>query len=176
MKSAFSGFSRIGEQLASEPRVQQARDWYRHQSARDQLIVRAVAVLLLLAVIFSLFFAPLIRQHQALTTELNRQQSFYQLMLDNASRFGGKAAAASGDSKTLLASVGNLARVSQVRMTRYEQDGDSLRVWLDNVSFDDTMSWIEALAQRHGIQVSQINIDQTDNTGIVNVRVTFVQG
>ncbi len=176
MKSLSGGVSKMGDRLSSDPRVQQARDWYQHQTPRDQLIVRLVAVLLLLAIIFSVFFAPLIKRHESLSNELNKQLGFYQLMIDNAPQFGGRAAAASSDGKSLLASVGNQARASQVRMTRYEQDGDSLRVWCDNVKFDDTMVWIETLAQRNSVFVSQINIDQTDNSGIVDVRVTFVQG
>lgn len=176
MKSLTGGLSRISDQLASDPRAQQAKDWYQHQTPRDQLIVRAVAVLVLLAVIFSLFFAPLIKQNESLNNELTQKLGFYQLMIDNAPQFGGRAAVASSDGKSLLASVGNQARASQVRMTRYEQDGDSLRVWLDNVSFDDTMTWIETLSQRHSVFVSQINIDRTDNSGLVDVRVTFTQG
>ena len=176
MSTLHSSWRRLTQQLANEPRVQMAKDWYQHQSARDQLVVRLVLVLLLLALVFSVLFAPLMRQHESLSTELRKQQAFYQLMVDNAPAFAGRAAASASDGKTLLASVGNQARASQVRMTRYEQDGDSLRVWLDNVKFDDTILWIETLSQRHSVRVSQINIDQTDNSGIVNVRVTFFQG
>lgn len=176
MKSLTGSLSRIGDQLASDPKVQQAKDWYQHQTPRDQLIVRFVAALLLLAIIFSLFFAPLIKQNASLNSELTQELGFYQLMMDNASQFGGRAAVATSDGKSLLASVGNQARASQVRMTRYEQDGESLRVWLDNASFDNTMRWIETLSQRHNVFVSQINIDRTDNSGLVDVRVTFTQG
>ncbi len=176
MKSLSSGITRVGDQLSSDPRVQQAKDWYQHQTPRDQLIVRLVAGLLLLAIVFSVFFAPLLKQHDALSNELTKKLGFYQLMMDNAPQFGGRAAVASSDGKSLLASVGNQARASQVRMTRYEQDGDSLRVWLDDVSFDNTMIWIETLSQTHRVFVSQINIDRTDNSGLVDVRVTFTQG
>lgn len=157
-------------------RIRQAQDWYQSQTARDQLVVRLVLGLLIMAVIFSIFVAPLIRQNGELSKELETKTQFYELMAQNGARFSGSLPRSSNIDKPILAVVSQQAKRDQIQLTRYEQDGESLRVWVDNTSFDDAAQWVERLSRTQGVQVGQINIDRKPEPGRVDLRVTFIQG
>lgn len=160
--------------LESDPRIQQAKDWYQSQTPRDQLIVRGVAILLAISLAFLVLVLPLIQQNAELNTTLNAKVGFYNTMADNADRFAQSGGASAGASNTpLLALVSQQARKSGVTLTRYEQDGDSLRVWVDGVAFDDAISWMEALGRQFGVRATQVNIDRINDAGRVNIRATF---
>ena len=170
----MSAIDKIRDSFNSDSRVRQARDWYQSQSTRDQLIVRLTAVFTALALIFLILVLPLIQQSGDLDAQLRSKLQFYNTMADNADRFSGAGGATAGAANTpLLGLVSQQARKSGVTLTRYEQDGDSLRVWVDGAPFDETIVWIENLSRQFGVRVSQINIDRVAEAGRVNVRATF---
>jgi len=169
-----SAFEKLRANLASDPRVQQASEWYQKKPPRDQLVIRAVATLAVLAILFSLFVAPLIRENAELKETLERKVSFYELMAENGARFS-SSGSVSGN-KPLLSTVSQEARKSGITLTRYEQDGSSLRVWVDDAGFDDAIRWIESLSRQKGVVASQVNIDRDDQPGRADIRITFSQG
>lgn len=173
MKAALD---KIQVAFLEDPRVRQVQDWYQAQTVRDQLVVRLVLGLIILAVVFSIFVAPLIRQNSELKSQLETKTEFYELMAKNGARFSGSSVGVSSLDKPILAVVSQQARKDQIQLTRYEQDGESLRVWVDNASFDDSARWIERLSRTQGVQVGQINIDRKPEPGRVDLRVTFTQG
>ena len=170
----MKALDKLRSSLESDPRVQQARDWYHAQAPRDQLIVRGVAILLALSLTFLILVLPLLQQNTQLSTTLNAKMSFYNTMADNAGRFAqGRGASAAASNTPLLALVSQQARKSGVTLTRYEQDGDSLRVWVDGAAFDEAITWMEELGRQFGVRATQVNIDRIGDAGRVNIRATF---
>jgi len=159
----------LKEQFSNHPQVQAVKNWYHTLPGRDQLIVRAVAVLVAAALVFLLIYAPLIKQQRSLSSKLDRAVASYNRIADNAHKFGG----AGTSSGPVLSVVTQQARKSGITLSRYEQDGKGLRVWVDKVAFDDAISWLENLQTGQGIRVSQINIERKDNPGWVDVRATL---
>ena len=67
------------------------------------------------------------------------------------------------------------AKASGLSLSRYEQDGQGLRIWLDDVSFDDAMTMLEALQSSAGVVANQVNVDKADRPGVVDIRATLSQ-
>jgi len=167
--------AKLMQTLADNPQIQQGVQWYRSQTARDQLIVKLVGTLFVLALIFLLIIWPLVQEHKRLNSKLDSSVSFYNLMASNAGQFAGQRGGAVVSGKPLLTTVSQFARRQNVTLTRYEQDGDALRVWIDDGNFDDVATLIETLSRTQGIRVSQINVDRVNEPGKANVRATFTQ-
>ena len=159
------------QQLLANPYMQQGVQWYGGQSSRDQNIIKAVALLLVLALVFLMVYAPLLQGRTSAEAELNKNIKIYNLLASNAGRFA--TGAASNNSVSILSAVTNQARAQNLNLSRYEQDGANLRIWLDRVPFDDAISWLEALERQYAVSVSQISIDRTDSVGRVDVRATL---
>lgn len=164
----------ITDQLNKDPRVAAAKDWYGQLPSRDRNIVNGVAIFAVVAIVFSLLFAPMLKRQDTLAVELDKQLALYNLMANNGAQFNnGRAGVSAAAEQPLLAVVTQQARKNNIILTRYEQDGSGLRIWLENVSFDDTITWLETLSARFGISVSQINIDKDTQPGRVDIRATL---
>ncbi len=158
-------------QLQSNKAVQAAQHWYQALPSRDRLVVKAIAALLVLALIFVMIYAPLIRGQKAAALSLEKNLATYNLLAENAHRFGGATTSASD--APILATVTQQAKKAGIVLSRYEQDGKGLRVWVEKAVFDDAITWLEGMQSRHGIRVSQITIDRTDRSGLVDIRATL---
>lgn len=158
--------------LRAQPSVQQAFNWYASLPKRDQLIVKAVSGLLAVALVFVLFYAPLLKSKKTAQSQLDRHLATYNLIASNAGRFGG-ASTEANLSGSILSATTSLAQQQGVNLSRYEQDGSNLRVWLDKVAFDEAIAWFEALKTQRGVRVSQVSIDKTNRVGRVDVRATL---
>ena len=57
-------------------------------------------------------------------------------------------------------------------MKRVQPEGESgVRVWFENAAFDELIKWLATVESKHGLSVSEINVEETESTGLVNVRV-----
>lgn len=165
----MSRFQDVAQQIGRQPQVQAVRQWYTALSSRDQMVVRGLGIFVIAAMIFILIYAPLIKEQRSLESKLNRAVSSYNKIAENAYKFGG--AGTSGG--PILSVVTQQARRSGITLSRYEQDGKGLRIWIDKVAFDEAISWLEELQASNGITVSQINIERKDNPGWVDLRATL---
>ncbi|MDO6681150.1 MULTISPECIES: type II secretion system protein GspM [unclassified Oceanobacter] len=159
------------QRLTAIPQVQAASNWYGALPARDRLVVRGLAWLLGAALVYVLIFAPLLRENQRVQRDLDKKLDVYNLIAENAGKFGG--ASLEKSSGPILTLVTQAARSDRIQLDRYEQDGQGVRIWLDNIEFDMFIAWVESLQIRHGIRVSQITVDSSDLPGRVDVRATL---
>ncbi|QQD21519.1 hypothetical protein GJQ54_06935 [Oceanospirillaceae bacterium ASx5O] len=153
--------------------VQMARQWYEQLPEGDRLIVKLVSAVLVLALLASMILLPLVRAKAMAESQLERNRATYQQLADNAGRFG-NAVAATGTAP-LLTVVTQQARSAGVNLSRYEQDGQALRIWLEKAPFDDAISWLESLQAQQGVRASQISVDKTDSSGRVDIRATLTR-
>lgn len=168
----MSRFEELTDQVMSHPQVLNAKSWYGALPKRDRMIVNAVAGLLAASLIFVLVYAPLIRENQSLQASLDKNVAVYEMIADNAGKFGNVGSVSSSD-QPILSRVTQSARKSGIKLDRYEQDGKGVRIWMDRIKFDQFITWTEILGTRHGIFVSQITIDRDADTGWVDVRATL---
>lgn len=169
----------IQQQLLNQPTVQQAIQWYQALIPRDRLIVKSVAAVAAVALVFVLVLAPLINANRMLRQDLAHKLDTWELIAGNAYRFGGAAGRAGTDADSgapILPRVSQSARQAGVKLDRFEQDGKDVRIWIDRVSFDAFIAWVEQLQAREGIVVSQITVDSTNAPGWVNIRATLTSG
>lgn len=164
----------LGHELNNQPSVQALKHWYGTLSRGDQRVVKAIGWLLLAALIFLLFYAPLLNERKQAQVELNRHLALYTLIAQNAGKFSSAHSANGAGQESLLGTVMQLAQKQNVILTRYEQDGQNLRIWLDRAPFDEAIGYFENLAQQ-GILASQISVDKTDRAGRVDIRATLAR-
>lgn len=161
------------KQVLQNANVQQGVNWYTNKSVRDQLIIKVIVALLVVALVWVMIYAPLLKSKNNAKTELENNLTTYNLIASNAGRFGGTSSSGNPQNDSILSAATNQARAKNVNLSRYEQEGANLRVWLERVAFDDAISWLEILQNQYGIMVSQISIDKTDTIGRVDIRATL---
>jgi general secretion pathway protein M len=87
---------------------------------------------------------------------------------------GNQLRAQRDEGQSLLGIANNTSKAYQLRFKRYQPVGDSgLSLWLDNVSFNKVVFWLERLDKKYGISVKEIAIDRQQEKGLVNVRLVL---
>jgi general secretion pathway protein M len=68
------------------------------------------------------------------------------------------------------------SRLKGAKLKRVEEGQQhSVRVWVENVAFDDLLLWLGNLRKQHGIDVDSIVAEHEAGPGLVTVRLTLKQ-
>ena len=51
-----------------------------------------------------------------------------------------------------------------------QPQGEDLQVWIEEVSFNQLLTWLEQLSSRENINVKSIDLSNTQQPGVVKVR------
>ena len=133
--------------------------YYQAQSARDQLILLAVATLLTAAVFVVLVWRPLHDWKSASQTRYDNAQGLLTYMRANRDRI--QANAQGGDAQSLLSVVGDVARDKALKLSRLQPEGEgSVTVVMDDEEFDKIVGFIDILEREHQLALRQVSIDR----------------
>lgn len=145
--------------------------WFNEQSPRDKKIIKLVGAFVAACLVIVLFVQPFYSKQATYQAKLNKSISVYEQLAKNAHKFNSKSTRSS--STPILALVTQQAKRANINLKRFEPDNESLRIWLDNESFDDAVRWLETLTQDHGVRVKQISIERSDKPGRIDLRATL---
>lgn len=145
--------------------------WWQQLNVREQKLVIVMSALVSIFILYSLIWQPLnegiadkklkIERQQALLTWVEENTQRYQ----QAKRSGGRR---SGESLSSI--INRTSRLDKINITRMQPQGDDLQVWIDEISFNALLSWLEKLASREGLQVKSIDLSKAEQQGVVRVR------
>ncbi len=155
------------------------KTWYLQLQVREQRIVLAGAVALVLLLFYALIWSPLVARQQALRETVKEQRATAQWMQQAARqveqlRAGRPAAGKIPAGQSLLALVDQSAKNSRLgpAMKRVEPEGQSgVRVWFEQANFDDLMQWLERLERDYGLHIATMVVEHQETPGQVNARV-----
>lgn len=156
--------------------------WWARLQANERRIMIAGAVVLALVVPYFGVWLPLQDDIAALEEQVREQQAVKRWMQQAAAEVKQLSASGSApaerprDGRSLLAVVDQTAKRSGLGpgLRRLEPEGRAaVRVWLEQVAFDDMAAWLTGLEQQNGLVVDTITIDRQDLPGQVNARITL---
>ncbi len=78
------------------------------------------------------------------------------------------------DSTSLLGLIERSAKQKKIKQSlqKVQPEGQKeVRVWMENVSFDLLISWLDLLNNRYGIQINEISLERGNTPGIVSGRI-----
>jgi general secretion pathway protein M len=165
---------KVGQQVLASSIYQSAVAWFNGLGPRDQVLVKALSALMVLALIFTWTFQPSQAAVKSADARFNKELKFHQKMKENSHLFAGSRLNDSGAFQgSILSLVNNTAKAKNIALKRFEPEGDKgLRVWLDQVNFNSVIDWLELLEVQKGITIEQISIDKV-SPGIVNLRAVL---
>ena len=51
-----------------------------------------------------------------------------------------------------------------------QPQGDNIQVWIDEISFNQLLQWLEQLSSKEGLRVTNIDLSNAEQPGVVRVR------
>lgn len=147
------------------------KTWWQQLNIREQRLVLAMSVVISVFVLYGLIWQPLNEKIASTQVKVERQQALLAWVEENTQRYQqAKRNGANNSGASLSSIVNRTSRSNNITITRMQPQGDDLQVWIDEISFNQLLSWLEQLASRENLQVKNIDLSLADQQGVVRVR------
>jgi len=160
------------------------KKWWATLQAREKNVLGFGSVAFVILMGYLLVVEPLMEERDQLVTRVAVQKK----LKAHLERVGVEAKALrlnSGGAKklsgsgrdTLLAVVSKTSRQNGIKesMKRITPEGSQkARIWLEEASFDQMITWITAVSRSYAINVENINVTAEDSPGQVRAKLTLV--
>ena len=146
--------------------------WWNGLAYREQQLLGACAVVLVIGIFYWGIWSPL---NQAEHDALEDVQKAQRTLTDIKQKANRIIALKKNDTKTT--SGGSLSRIISasaraygLTITRMQPQGNKIQVWMDEVPFEALLSYLDDIVQSKGLILDNLDIAETDTSGIVKVR------
>ena len=104
--------------------------------------------------------------------KLSRQQELLAYIQESTTKY--RLAKKSGGSVnrggSLSTIVNRVAKQHQINIDRMQPQGEQIQVWVDEVSFNQLLQWLNDLTLKQGLQINSIDVSKGNSEGSVKVR------
>jgi general secretion pathway protein M len=149
--------------------------YWQQLSDKEQRMVLIAAGSVTAVLIYLVLWIPLQQGIDDQAKRLDSRQSQLQTMQEQAARLGTvKRSNSIRNTGSLLSAIDRSAKQLGIKASirKIQPAGtDGARVWLDGVSFDSFLQWLDQLEQKEAIFVSDLSIDRHEQQGRVNCRL-----
>ena len=162
--------------------LQQGRVRFEALSQRERWIVGGGGIALLLTVIYLSIVEPLANAHRSRLEALDSSRALASRLEAAAVAVSGAArktgAAQQGRNMSLLAAVDQSTKAGSLGKApeRLQPEGDTeVKIWFDDVPFDNLVRWLADLQTRYGIAVQSLDIEAQPSVGLVDARLSLTR-
>ncbi|HEY3645863.1 MAG TPA: type II secretion system protein M [Gammaproteobacteria bacterium] len=158
------------------------KTWYQSLEQREQRILAAGAVFVVVMVLYLLLLAPYFNSRHRLEASIQQRQTEVAWMGPAAAQLQalrGQQPSGVPANQSLLAVVTRSASdagFSQVMKQAQTDNDGSVRVQMQGVSFDNLIRWLGSLRHQYGISVRDLSAQKTAAAGNVDTTLTLVSG
>lgn len=158
------------------------RDWFETLEARERLFVSAGAVIVVLALIYGLGWAPLAQKHSALKEDVgNWQRSLAELRPLRVATANGaqpESTLAIRSQLSPIIIVDQTLRnrgLDQYRRRSQPTTSNGIRVEFENVAFDELVLWLGDLSAQYAmhVQLGSLSVGPQAAPGRINATLTL---
>lgn len=153
------------------------KQWFSGLNTRERRILMIGAVVLLVMLVYLVIWEPFDSRRSQLRASVEAQRNTYAWMLQaskEVKRLSGRGNRVKRHTGSLLGTINNTAKtgLAGAIIKRVEEDRQQgVRVWIEQVAFDDLVKWLGKIQQQYGIRVSSLVSERHSKGGRVNVRL-----
>lgn len=159
--------------------LERFKAWWSALAERERRVLGAGAVVLAGVVLYLGVWEPLAFARSKQQADLAAARALavqLEALAASAPRHAGPTA---GAGQSLLAIIDQSSKASALTKppSRLQPEGeDTVRIWLEDVPFDNLMRWLGDLQSRYGVRVDNADIERESGPGLVNARLTLMRG
>ncbi|MCV2885809.1 type II secretion system protein M [Aestuariibacter sp. AA17] len=145
---------------------------YQQLSEREQYMVIACSVVFIIGMFYWLVWSPLNTAIERNETAVKAKQSELSWVKKNAAKAIQLKRSSRGGAQytgSLTQAVNQTAGRYKITISRMQPQNDILKVWVDEVPFNDVVTWLQSL-ESMGITIIDIDLAQADAPGLVKIR------
>lgn len=146
------------------------KTWWQQLNLREQRLVIVMSALISVFILYSVIWQPMNESIAKSKAKIDRQQALLTWVQENTQRYQQAKRNGGSSGESLSSIVNRTSRIEKITITRMQPQGDDLQVWIDEISFNQLLSWLERLSVRDGLQVKSIDLSKAEQQGVVRVR------
>lgn len=155
------------------------KEWFQGLTQRERVMVQVTAVVLVIFILYLVVIAPISNSYSRNKKNVESATETLAWMRSAATEVksiqsSGGAVSGPQGKQFVLSTIDRSAKKAGLAavMKRVQPEGESgVRVWFENAAFDELIKWLAMIETKHGLLVNEINVEQTESSGLVNVRV-----
>lgn len=157
--------------------IEPAKAKYQSLDKRERQVLTIGAIALVILLVFNLVYRPLASAQQELSLANQQNRELLIWMKQAVMQIQQSAS----DTSLEQRAGRNLNQILNSSASRYAisisrsqpRDNNQHQIWLDEVEFNQALTWINQLQSNYGIYVSSINLTAADKKGFVRANITF---
>ncbi len=153
------------------------KSWWGGLQARERQLLGGGGLLLTVMLLWAFVWYPFTKELHRLRSSVTEQRELLAWMeqaAQEAKRLQGSQthSAPRGGRQSLLTIVDSTARSQGLgtSLKRVQPEGEAVRVWLEQASFDTVLRWLNLVSQQHGVSITGLALERSATPGQVDVR------
>ncbi|MBL4606696.1 MAG: type II secretion system protein M [Pseudomonadales bacterium] len=159
-----------------EPQLSLISARFNQLETRDQkalLILGAFAALIL---VYALIWLPVADKTHNAERSRDAKRSLVEWMQSKESEAMAVSGAQGNKNQTssapMLSIINQSAQKNRISLKRFEPEGNAkLRVWVEDVPFNNFILWVQVLESEHQIHVASMSLDNPDQSGRISAKL-----
>ncbi|EIA1340866.1 type II secretion system protein M [Vibrio parahaemolyticus] len=159
--------------------ISQAQAWWSGISQREQRLVMGCGALAILGILYWGLLQPMSQRAELAQSRIQSEKQLLTWVQDKADDITAlrKSSGVSYSNQPLNQLISSSARRFKVELIRVQPRNDSVQVWIKPLAFNQLVDWLRYLKEQQGIEVEFLDIDRTDQAGMIDVnRLQFKRG
>ncbi|UQA52392.1 type II secretion system protein M [Vibrio sp. ED002] len=159
--------------------IAQAQAWWNSISQREQRLMMGGGVIAIIGMIYWGLLQPMNQRAELAQTRIQSEKQLLNWVQDKADDITAlrKSGGVSFSNQPLNQLVSSSARRYKVELIRVQPRNESVQVWIKPLAFNQMVDWLRYLKEQQGIEVEFLDIDRTDQAGMIDVnRLQFKRG
>lgn len=146
--------------------------WHARSHNEQRGIIITTVVLLLCLLYFGILNPLIMRANKAEQSLKNERQlsSWVANKVAQIQSLQQEGGDSSSSSMPLNQAVTSSTRRYQIEIVRLQPQQDELQVWIQPLSFNTLLKWLDELNKRYGVSVKFIEIGKGDSSGMVEIK------
>jgi general secretion pathway protein M len=149
------------------------RSSWRRLSGREQQLIGVLIVIALCLVVYLGLWKPLDNRAKTHKQMLILEQERLEVVIKQANQIesmrqknGSEGVVAQPLNQVIATSSSTLG----ISLIRLQPKNEQLQVWIEPLSFDRLVDWLDMLERQYGVQVTALDIERAESSGMVEIR------
>ncbi|MGY0616842.1 type II secretion system protein M [Vibrio sp. FJH11] len=159
--------------------IAQVQTWWSAISQREQRMVMGCGAIAVVGLIYWGILQPVSQRAELAQSRIQSEVELLAWVQDKANEITAlrKSGGVSYSNQPLNQLISSSARRYQVELIRVQPRNESVQVWIKPLAFNQLVDWLRYLKDQQGIEVEFLDIDRTDQAGMIDVnRLQFKRG
>lgn len=148
------------------------KEWWQGLNNQERKLVTIGGIFVAIFVFYKAIWQPLNNSIDQTQSKLDKQQELLVWVTNETARYAAasRTSGAKRPGGSLSSIINSTARRNNISIARLQPQNQDVQIWIDDVAFNQLLSWLEQLSANQQLVVKSIDLSKGDAAGQVQVK------